>query len=72
MDLRYFQSFEEGVPYRFCRPFKSEALAMIGILLRDNQSQFNIKAGVQGDIASRLTSLIKPLTDNLKDLLDKL
>lgn len=36
---------------------------MIGILLKDTSAHDNsLKTGIQGDVASRIVTLIKPLT----------
>jgi hypothetical protein len=33
LDLRFFKSNDEGVPFRFCHPLRAEAITMIGFAL---------------------------------------
>ncbi len=64
MDLRYYQSLESLVPYRYCRPFRSESLAIIGIIIKNpaydvenkkiNGDQNNKNSGIRGEVSSRL------------------
>jgi hypothetical protein len=53
MDLRYYKSHGNILPFRFCRPFKAEAIAMIGIALEKNYSK------VQNNIIGKVVPLIK-------------
>jgi len=52
MDLRYYKSNGSILPFRLCRPFKAEAIAMIGIALNKNNSK------VQNSIIGKVIPLI--------------
>lgn len=54
MDLRFYQSVEENVPFRYCRPFRCEALVMMGILLRSRAL-----GGVAADVAGMIVPMVK-------------
>jgi hypothetical protein len=65
MDLRYYKSNGNVLPFRFCRPFKAEAIALIGIALNKNHSK------VQNSIIGKVVPLIKEIQKSIGEFMLK-